>query len=68
MLSKVRRSKVIFYIFLILTVICLFIALKKKRFVFLAIPFVAIVLYIVAEIILVPIPFIDTVKFIFSLQ
>ncbi|WP_084591239.1 hypothetical protein [Ureibacillus sinduriensis] len=59
---------VILYVFLVLSGLCLLVALRRKRFGVLAVPFVAIALYIVAEIILVPAPFIDTVKFIFSLQ
>ncbi|QCR30875.1 hypothetical protein C1N55_01125 [Lysinibacillus sp. SGAir0095] len=63
-----KEVRAILYIFLLLTGICLFIALRKKRFAFLAVPLVALVLYILVEIILVPAPFFDTVKFIFSLQ
>ncbi|SOC23506.1 hypothetical protein SAMN05880501_11594 [Ureibacillus xyleni] len=56
------------YFFLLITLICLTIALWKKRFVLLLVPVVVIVVYIVVEIILVPAPLIETVKFIFSLQ
>ncbi|RNC98991.1 hypothetical protein EC501_09250 [Lysinibacillus halotolerans] len=58
----------IFYILLFITGICLILALKKKQFKLLTIPFIAIALYIVAEIIMIPLPLLDTVKFIFSLQ
>lgn len=58
----------ILYIFILLTVFCLFIALRKKRFVLLLVPILAIVLFIIVEIILVPAPLLETVKFIFSLQ
>ncbi|RTQ96283.1 hypothetical protein EKG35_01125 [Lysinibacillus telephonicus] len=58
----------IFYIFLLLVVICLFAALRKKRFGLLLVPVLAIVLFMIVEIILVPAPLLDTVKFIFSLQ
>ena len=56
------------YIFLLITLICLTIALWKKRFILLLIPVIVIVVYIIVEIILVPAPLLETIKFIFSLQ
>ncbi|KON86147.1 membrane protein [Sporosarcina globispora] len=53
---------------MILTGICLFLALRKKRPIFLAVPFLSIFVYFLVQIILVPAPFMDTVKFIFSLR
>ncbi len=58
----------IIYLFLLITVVCLFIALRKKRFGLLLVPVITIALFIIVEIILVPAPLLDTVKFIFSLQ
>lgn len=53
---------------LIITGVCLFLALKKKRPFFLAVPFLSIFAYFLIQIILVPAPFMETVKFIFSLR
>ncbi|RUL49595.1 MULTISPECIES: hypothetical protein [Lysinibacillus] len=58
----------ILYIFFLITVSCLIIALWKKRFALLIVPIIVIALYMVVEVILVPAPLLDTVKFIFSLQ
>ncbi|MFY3792406.1 hypothetical protein ACOQFO_12095 [Ureibacillus sp. MALMAid1270] len=57
-----------FIAFIILAGLCLFIALKKQKMLFLTIPVIAFILYFIIQIALVPLPFIDTVKFIFSLQ
>ncbi|RIW36115.1 hypothetical protein D3H55_06560 [Bacillus salacetis] len=54
--------------FIIITGACLVLALKKKKASFLAIPFISLFGYGLVQIILVPLPFIDTVKFIFSLS
>jgi hypothetical protein len=58
----------IFFGLLFISVFCLFFALKKKRPFFLVIPFLSILVYFVVQIILVPMPLIDTIKFIFSLS
>lgn len=58
----------ILYILLLLIIVSLFVALRKKRFGLLLIPVAAIALFIIVEIILVPAPLLDTLKFIFSLQ
>ena len=46
----------------------IFLAIKKQKPIFLSVPVLAIVTYAIIEIALVPAPFLDTVKFIFSLQ
>ncbi len=51
-----------------ITGVSLFIALKKKKTYFLLFPFASIFLYFMIQIILVPAPFFETVKFIFSLR
>ncbi|AYA78139.1 hypothetical protein DOE78_23575 [Bacillus sp. Y1] len=58
----------IFFGLLLISAVCLFFALKKKRPFFLVIPFLSIFVYFIVQIILVPMPFIDTIKFIFSLS
>ncbi|OLS38386.1 hypothetical protein [Bacillus sp. MRMR6] len=51
-----------------ITAVCLFLALKKKKTIFLVMPFLSIFIYFLVQIILVPAPFMDTIKFIFSLR
>lgn len=58
----------ILIIFLILTGICLLIALRKKQFFYLLIPVATLTVYLLVEIALVPAPFFETIKFIFSLS
>ncbi|WP_077215037.1 hypothetical protein [Bacillus dakarensis] len=58
----------ILYLFLIVTAVCLILALRMKKAIFLTIPFISIFVYFIFQIILVPLPFIETVKFIFSLN
>jgi hypothetical protein len=53
---------------LVITGISLFMGLKHNRMIFLAIPFLSIFLYFLIQIIMVPAPFFETVKFIFSLS
>ncbi|MFS0865464.1 hypothetical protein AB3M96_22390 [Fredinandcohnia sp. 179-A 10B2 NHS] len=57
----------IFYILLFITGISLFIAFKKKRPLFLLVPFLSIFIYFVIEIILFPAPIGETIRFIFNL-
>ncbi|MDF1508183.1 hypothetical protein PZE06_08295 [Robertmurraya sp. DFI.2.37] len=57
-----------FYLFIALTAICLILALRKKKTIFLVIPFLSIIVYFIIQVALVPLPFIDTLKFIFSLN
>ncbi|WP_421382046.1 hypothetical protein ACOJQI_21735 [Bacillus salacetis] len=54
--------------FILITGLCLVLALKKRKVFFLAIPFVSLFGYGVVQVVLVPLPFVDTVKFIFSLS
>ncbi|MFC0272343.1 hypothetical protein ACFFIX_12950 [Metabacillus herbersteinensis] len=58
---------VILWIMLAITGFSLFFALRKKKAQFLLIPFLSILLYFIVQIALVPAPFFDTIKFIFSL-
>lgn len=67
-LSHKGRQDMILFGLLFISVFCLFFALKKKRPFFLVIPFLSILVYFVVQIILVPMPLIDTIKFIFSLS
>ncbi|PWW31218.1 hypothetical protein DFO73_102213 [Cytobacillus oceanisediminis] len=53
---------------MVITGVCLFLALRKKKPIFLAVPFLSIFAYFLVQIILVPAPFMETVKFIFSLR
>lgn len=58
-----------FVIFIsVLTVASFIYAMRKQRPLVLFIPFLSLFVYIVIEIAAVPAPFIETVKFIFSLQ
>ena len=58
----------ILYFLIVLTGICLFIALKSKRFILLVVPVLTMVLYFIVQIILVPGPVSETIAFIFSLR
>lgn len=57
-----------FYAFLVVIVLCIFFAIKKQRPILLSVPIFALAFYVIVEIALVPGSFIDTVKFIFTLQ
>ncbi|MEK4146162.1 hypothetical protein NST02_03620 [Robertmurraya sp. FSL W8-0741] len=57
-----------FYFFIALTAICLIVTLRKKKTIFLVIPFLSIIVYFIIQVALVPLPFIETLKFIFSLN
>ncbi|WP_169737882.1 hypothetical protein [Alkalihalobacterium bogoriense] len=56
------------YVFLLITIASIIFAFKRKKPLLLSLPFVAIFVYMIVQIILVPMPFFDTVKFIFSLR
>ncbi|MBY0097383.1 hypothetical protein [Mesobacillus maritimus] len=58
----------VFILLILITGVSLVMALRKKKSYFLAVPFISIFLYFLIEIIMVPEPFFDTVKFIFSLS
>ncbi|MCM3574472.1 MULTISPECIES: hypothetical protein [Mesobacillus] len=53
---------------LVITGISLFMGLRKNKLIYLAVPFLSIFLYFLIQIIMVPAPFFETVKFIFSLS
>ncbi|MDZ5471837.1 hypothetical protein SM124_08755 [Bacillus sp. 31A1R] len=55
-------------LFLLITAVCLILAIRKKKTFFLVVPFLSIFLYFIVQIILVPLPFFETIKFIFSLS
>ncbi|WP_201714448.1 hypothetical protein [Rossellomorea arthrocnemi] len=57
-----------FIAFLLITGGSIILALKKKRAFFLTIPFVSLFIYFIVQIAIVPVPFFETVKFIFSLK
>lgn len=56
------------YFFVLLAVASLTYALVKKRFIFLTVPVVAMILYMAVKIIMVPLPLGETLKFIFGLR
>lgn len=53
---------------LIISAVCLFFFFKQKKIFFLVIPFLVLFTYFLVQIILIPLTFIETVKFILSLQ
>ncbi|HAQ07001.1 MAG TPA: hypothetical protein DCR24_05545 [Bacillus bacterium] len=53
---------------LVITGISLFLGLRKNKLIFLTVPFISIFLYFLVQIIMVPAPFFETLKFIFSLS
>ncbi|SOC42373.1 hypothetical protein [Ureibacillus acetophenoni] len=57
-----------FIAFIILAGLSLFFAFKTKRMSLLTIPVIAFTVYFIVQIALVPLPLMDTIKFIFSLQ
>jgi len=56
------------YVFIFLTIACLTYALVKKRFIWLLAPIALMVVYVVVEIIMVPLPLGETLTFIFNLR
>lgn len=56
------------FILLFITVGCIVLFVKKKKAWFLVLPFLSLFIYFIIEVALVPAPFLDTLKFIFSLQ
>jgi len=52
----------------VLTISSVFFALNKRKPILLAIPFIAIFTFMLVKIILVPLPFWDTIRFIFNLR
>jgi hypothetical protein len=59
---------VYFITLLLITGASIVFAIKKKRAVFLVLPFLTMFVYFIIQIALVPMPFFETVKFIFSLR
>nr|WP_121610584.1 hypothetical protein [Mesobacillus foraminis] len=57
-----------FIILISITAGSLYLAFRKKRSFFLVVPFLSIFVYFLIQILMVPAPFLDTVKFIFSLS
>ena len=55
-------------LYAIITVLSVVIALSKKKFYFLGVPAMALFAFMIFKIVMVPMPFWETVKFIFSLR
>lgn len=53
---------------MLFTICCLAYALIKKRFIALTFPVVALVVLMVVKVILVPLPLMETIQFIFDLR
>lgn len=56
------------YFFILLSITCLTYALIKKKFSFLLLPLFCLFTFLIIEILLVPAPLGETLKFIFSLR
>lgn len=56
------------FLFAIVTILSVFFALNKRKPFLLGIPFVAIFTFMLIKVILVPLPFWETVRFIFNLR
>lgn len=56
------------FILLFITLGSIVLFVKKKKAWFLVLPFLSLFIYFIIEVALVPAPFLDTLKFIFSLQ
>ncbi|GGF30876.1 hypothetical protein GCM10010954_32550 [Halobacillus andaensis] len=55
-------------LFSIITILSVVFALKRKRPLFLALPVVSLMGFALVKIVMVPMPFWDTVRFIFNLR
>ncbi|PYZ95774.1 hypothetical protein CR205_15395 [Alteribacter lacisalsi] len=55
-------------LFFIITAVSIFMMIRKKQGLWLTVPVAAMFAYVVIEIAMVPAPFGETVRFIFSLQ
>lgn len=51
-----------------ITTASIYLFIKRKKVFYLALPILSLFIYFIVEVALVPAPFMDTVKFIFSLQ
>ncbi|WP_449538023.1 hypothetical protein [Ferdinandcohnia sp. Marseille-Q9671] len=58
----------ILYLMLVIVGFSMFMAFKKKRPIFLIVPFLSIFIYFVIEIIMFPAPIGETIRFIFNLS
>lgn len=56
------------YIFIAITIISIVLFVYKKRAVFLTLPFITIFVYFAIQVFMVPMSFVETIKFIFSLR
>ncbi|WP_216829927.1 hypothetical protein [Alkalihalobacterium elongatum] len=56
------------YVFLLITLFSFIFAFRKKKPLFLSVPFATIGVYMIVQVAMVPLPFWETVKFIFSLR
>ncbi|QDP41048.1 hypothetical protein [Radiobacillus deserti] len=52
----------------IITVLSVFIGVKQKRMAYLLIPLGSILMFMLVKIIMVPLPFMETVRFIFDIR
>lgn len=52
----------------LVTVASVILGIRKKKGIFLLVPFASIFAFMLVKIIMVPLPFTDTVRFIFSLR
>ncbi|MFG6117457.1 hypothetical protein ACGTN9_20080 [Halobacillus sp. MO56] len=55
-------------IFALITVVSVVIALNKKKPVFLIVPFLSVFIFMLVKIIMIPVPFWETIRFIFNLR
>ncbi|SEB07097.1 hypothetical protein SAMN05421743_11522 [Thalassobacillus cyri] len=55
-------------IFAAITVLSVVIALNKKRPIFLVVPFLSVFIFMLVKIIMIPVPFWETIRFIFNLR
>nr|WP_239533930.1 hypothetical protein [Thalassobacillus pellis] len=56
------------FLFAVITIVSVIFALNKRKPVFLAIPFFSLFIFMLIKIIMVPLPFWETVRFIFNLR
>ncbi|WP_085505847.1 hypothetical protein [Thalassobacillus devorans] len=55
-------------IFALITIGSVILALNKKKPVFLVVPFISVFVFMLVKIIMVPMPFWETIRFIFNLR
>lgn len=54
--------------FIVFTIGCLAVALIKKRFILLTFPVMALMMLMLVKVVLVPLPLMETLQFIFNLR